>query len=568
MKNRVYIFLAILFICLTGYLTFRGSAKAEYIAQGYVVENIADEWKSTISFSVNNSNFFLNVDGVEVNARDRGIYMDTTMVFMIPYKEYRDLFNCAVNLYDGNRLVIEKGNIEIQLKLDSSEIIVNDIKYVMNASVTKKDNMVYVPIDAAVRGLGYTCNWDVNTNTATIISNSADGNIALPFRYSYVDENKTTEVRTQGALGTCWAMAALTALETSLMPEEKLTFSVDHMSLCNSFNLNQYEGGSSTMSTAYLLAWQGPVLEKDDPYGDGKTNEDLTPVKHVQEIQMIESKDLQKIKEMVYKYGGVQSSLYTTMLNSTDYSRYYNADTYAYCYVGMEKPNHDVVIIGWDDNYPKENFNTNIESDGAFICQNSWGTDFGDNGIFYVSYYDSNIGMHNIVYTKVEDVDNYTNIYQTDLCGWVGRLGYEREEAWFSNVYTARETEFLSAAGFYATGVGTEYEVYVCTNYQDVNSLNGELQKVASGSFVNEGYYTVEFDEMIQVTAGDQFAVVVKIRTPNATRPVAVEYVSEYYTETVDISDGEGYVSADGNEWVRTEDSYACNICLKCYTRK
>ena len=139
------------------------------------------------------------------------------------------------------------------------------------------------------------------------------------------------------------------------------------------------------MSTAYLLAWQGPVLEKDDPYGDGKTNEDLTPVKHVQEIQMIESKDLQKIKEMVYKYGGVQSSLYTTMLNSTDYSRYYNADTYAYCYVGMEKPNHDVVIIGWDDNYPKENFNTNIESDGAFICQNSWGTDFGDNGIFYVS---------------------------------------------------------------------------------------------------------------------------------------------------------------------------------------
>ena len=34
----------------------------------------------------------------------------------------------------------------------------------------------------------------------------------------------------------------------------------------------------------------------------------------------------------------------------------YNKETKAYCYMGQEKPNHDVVIIGWDDNYSKENF--------------------------------------------------------------------------------------------------------------------------------------------------------------------------------------------------------------------
>lgn len=62
------------------------------------------------------------------------------------------------------------------------------------------------------------------------------------------------------------------------------------------------------------------------------------------------------------------------------------------------------MIIGWDDNYSRSNFNTPLEGDGAFICQNSWGDGFGENGIFYVSYYDTNIGTHNVAYTRVDDV--------------------------------------------------------------------------------------------------------------------------------------------------------------------
>ncbi len=174
----------------------------------------------------------------------------------------------------------------------------------------------------------------------------------------------------------------------------------------------------------------------------------------------------------------------------------------------------------------------------------------------------------NIVYTRVEDVDNYARIYQSDLCGWVGRLGYEKEEAYFANAYTAGESGFISAAGFYATGVNTEYEVYICTNFSDSSSLNGDLIKTAEGVLANEGYYTIDFDEIVKVDAGQKFAVMVKINTPGAKKPVAVEYVSDHFTKTVDITDGEGYVSADGKEWVNTEQSYSCNICLKCYTRK
>ena len=101
---------------------------------------------------------------------------------------------------------------------------------------------------------------------------------------------------------------------------------------------------------------------------------------------------------------------------------------------------------------PKENFNMDLEGDGAFICTNSWGEDFGDQGYFYVSYYDTNIGVHNIVYTGIEPTDNYDNIYQSDLCGWVGQIGLWGRHGLVCNAYKTKTKEELAAAGFMQQG--------------------------------------------------------------------------------------------------------------------
>ena len=139
MKNRVYYFLIMIVIFTLGYFAFRGITKTEYIAQGYEMENLADEWKSTISYSVNNSDFTLYIDGIEVNAKKQGIYMDTSMILMIQYKQQRDLCNCAVNLYDGSRLTIEKATVEMELNVGSSEMTVNNTKYVLETALVFKD---------------------------------------------------------------------------------------------------------------------------------------------------------------------------------------------------------------------------------------------------------------------------------------------------------------------------------------------------------------------------------------------------------------------------------------------
>lgn len=373
-------------------------------------------------------------------------------------------------------------------------------------------------------------------------------------------------IKNQGTYGTCWAFAATSALESSLLPEENMLFSVDHMSMSNSFDADQYEGGEYTMGMAYLAAWQGPVYEEDDPYGDGETNSRLKAVKHVQEMRIIDGKDYEAIKEAVFKYGGVTTSLYSTIRSSQADTEYYKKSTNSYCYIGTEKPNHDVLIIGWDDNYPKENFATDLEGDGAFICQNSWGEEFGDDGVFYVSYYDTNVGTHNVVYTRIEDTDNYDHIYQSDLCGWRGKLGFEKEEIYAANVFTANGDESVVAAGFYATSADTEYEVYVVNNFNNESSLTTRT-KVASGSLEQSGYYTIDFDEPVDVAAGERFAVMLYLKTPGYEYPMAIEYDSgESYLDTVDLDDGEGYISYTGNKFINVKEKQDCNLCIKAFT--
>ncbi|MBQ3544147.1 MAG: cell surface protein [Lachnospiraceae bacterium] len=540
-----------------------------FVLNNYIKENkkytvSSNQWDSTKAYVVNKATIIANIDTRQLKSNTNNIFMSDKMKLMIPVEQIMESFDCAVSEYSANRILIEKGNNSISI--NNNECLINGEKTDVIDLIEFKNDRTFIAVELLSKVFDYTYNFDISTNQAKILSNNIDNRI-FPYKYSYEDIQRVPMVGNQGNLGTCWAFAALTALSSTVMPKENLVFSVDHMTLNNSFAVGQSVGGDYSMAMAYLLAWQGPVLEKDDPYGDGISNNNIKPVKHVQEAQIIEAKDYETIKKMIFKYGGVQSSFYAYSLDKNmGGTRYYNSETNSYCYIGNNKPNHDIVIIGWDDSYPKENFNTNVENDGAFICRNSWGADFGNNGNFYISYYDTNIGVHNVVYTKVEEPDNYDNIYQTDLCGYIGQLGYNKESSYFANVYTAKEDEELMAVGFYATGIDTEYSIYVCEDFKDVSSLAKRSNPVMTGKVKNSGYYTIRLDNKIKILKDRKYAIIVRINTPNSLRPVAVEYSHNSQTANVDITDGEGYVSLKGASWESTEEVYQCNVCLKAYT--
>jgi C1A family cysteine protease len=403
--------------------------------------------------------------------------------------------------------------------------------------------------------------------TKTLVIERLRESAELPEKYDYRQEGRAVSVRDQGTYGTCWAFASLTALETALMPEETLDLSRDHLNFHNSYLLSTDEGGSYIMSMAYLTGWQGPVLEEDDPYGDNESPSGLSPVCHVQEVRMPDSKDYETIKQTVYLHGGVESTLYMDFTDSDEESFYYNKENYSYCYDGQEAANHDVVIIGWDDTYPAENFNIQVPGDGAFICQNSWGKNFGEDGYFYVSYYDTNIGSYNVAYTKVEAADNYDILYQSDLCGWSGQIGYNSDTAYFANVYEAEEEQEIRAVGFYAAGGDTEYRLAVVTDFEDSSSLK-ELKYTQSGYLQYTGYYTVELEEPVKVEAGKKFAIAVQVTTPDCSYPIAVEFAASELGDAVILEDGEGYISPDGRNWACVEETQESNLCLKAYANR
>lgn len=521
-------------------------------------------WNPLVAKDVNSSQVKAVIDNQEYTSNQAGFYMNKDRNIMVPVSMLRDALNCSAHVYDNHRLLVEKHNLSVSLSLDEKKAYVNGEEEKIKSGLTKVGGKLYVSLDDLSNLLGYNCDFDITKNT--VVAADTDTSALVPAYFDLREKGRVSQIRNQGTYGTCWAFAATSALESSLLPEEKYLFSVDNMSMSNSFHANQYDGGEYTMGMAYLAAWQGPVLEKDDPYGDGVSDDTLKAVKHVQEMQIIDGKDYEGIKEAVFKYGGVESSLYSTIRSSQDSSVYYNRENSAYCYIGTEKPNHDVVIIGWDDNYPSSNFNTQLEGDGAFICQNSWGSDFGENGIFYVSYYDTNIGTHNVVYTRVDGTDNYDHIYQSDLCGWVGNMGYDNEQIYGANVFQAKGNEKLSAASFYATGANTEYELYVVHDFKNEKSF-ANREKLASGVVKKAGYYTVDFDEQ-KLKAGEKYAIVLYVKTPGSKHPLAIEYdTGESILQGVDLDDGEGYISLNGKKFVNVKEKRECNLCIKAFTR-
>lgn len=525
----------------------------------------AETWNPLIAASVNENLLSLVIDNKAYTNEQYHFYMNEDLNIMLPAEMLSEALNCSAHIYDANCLVLEKHNSELVFELEEDTVEVNGENMPVISPLVSNNNEIYVSLNDISSYLNYSYIWNVQENLAQAVDASSSTSI-VPNKYDLRDRLRVSGVRNQGNNGTCWSFAALSAVESVLLPETAMEFSVDHMTLQNGFNLTQKDGGDYTMGMAYLASWKGPVLGITDPYGDGETDDTLEAVKHVQEMQVIAAKDYEKIKEAVFRHGGVQTSIYSALRSAKSESRYYNPEASAYCYIGTEKPNHDVVIVGWDDNYSKENFSLALEGDGAFICQNSWGSSFGEQGFFYISYYDTNIGTHNVTYTRIDDVNNYDHIYQSDLCGWIGQLGYNKESIFGANVFTAQSDEVLKAISFYATGKNTEYELFVVPKFKDAQSLNEKIP-VASGKLSSAGYYTIDFSQEILIDAGEKYAVIVHIVTPDAVHPLAIEYAADKATKNVVLDDGEGYISTNGSEWEDVKDVIDCNLCIKAFSK-
>ena len=371
-----------------------------------------------------------------------------------------------------------------------------------------------------------------------------DDPVVFDSSYDMRDYVYLTEVKDQETEGNCWAFASIAALESCILKangtaydfsEENLKNIVAMFSDYGNLGARPNSGGNLFMAIGYFASWLGPVYEKDDIYSSNALSLLYDAVTHIQNVLFIprtSSTDNDNIKEAIMKYGAVVVNMfYSDAYLSNDGISYYLPE-----YSGM---NHEVTIVGWDDNYPKEKFNTTPPGDGAFIVRNSWGPDWGENGYFYVSYYDASFARNTIQppYTFVfNDTNHYDKNYQHEIQISNFNDGFPNP-LYIGNSFVAEDDELISAVSTYFS----DYSNYTINIY-----VNANLKHSQSGS-VPSGYSTISLTKYVPVKENDTFDIIFEIKSLNQPRPLLYYY--NYNQNSRIAQKGVSFYSRDGKIW-------------------
>ncbi len=415
---------------------------------------------------------------------------------------------------------------------------------------------------------------------------------ALPSRYDLRELGAVTAVRDQNPYGTCWAFAALASLESTFKKAGQGTFDfsewhlayfayVDESASLPAFTQRAVEygddpifdqGGDVSQATALLARWTGAVDEAARPY------QNVTPwppestpqasdavSKHLEQVHLLKignDFDAPSIKRAVMTYGAVAFRMeWRNSFFSVENAAYYAPE-------GTPRGGHIVTLVGWDDSFPAERFAVNPGQNGAWLVKNSWGTAFGNEGYFWLSYADVTLGYPAVFVGA--DKTNYSRVYQYDPLGWIGGYGYSSETAWFANVFTASglddETEALKAVSFYAGQAGASYRIEVYTGTTAGSPRSGTLSAMTESTLSTAGYHTVDLPEL-PLVRGERFSVVVRLTTPGYPYPIPIEQPIDGYSQKATALAGESYISSQGSSWTDMTANLAnTNVCVKAFT--
>lgn len=416
-------------------------------------------------------------------------------------------------------------------------------------------------------------------------------------------------VKDQGSTGLCWACSLATAAERSWLQEQYENGQTPSYEALSPMHLGYFLynrqndplgntagdialvnksgyswktlGGNSSNGIFALAGWTGYASNALVPFNQGTKLVD--PKFCYDNKLLLESGNFLwtdgDTKTAIMEHGAVVADYYhNSNYLADDGKSYYTDNDYG--------NNHAITIVGWDDNYSKENFATSRsgvpEGDGAWIVQNSWGSNWGEKGYFYISYYDATLA--DPAYVDVCESDEYDFNYQYDGNSVISTSiiypGYK-----MANFYTANgaETETLKAVGFGNNNKNAgiyDYTVEIYTNASKPEDLTEKNLAVRFKAQTQGGGYDsfkIPPEQYVKLAKGTNFAVSVTFNsttyvTQNSRFAVERASTASERTDSYFIvyesgyKEGTSYVYKTSSGWSDIGETKGYTPRIKAYT--
>lgn len=386
----------------------------------------------------------------------------------------------------------------------------------------------------------------------------------IPTKYSSVDMGHVSSVKDQGSLGSCWTFSAMSQMESLLLKKGygEYDLSEEHLNHWATLRENDTgwnrlytDGGFQSIPLGYFTSWSGPRNEADIPYRQfdntpfseidklGKTSFGVTQAERI-------GNNPNDIKNAIMENGSISTSY-------SDHSKYYNINKTAYFCPNYTKSvsGHSISVVGWDDTYSKDNFNSlyKPKNDGAWLIKNSWGNYNSLDGYLWISYEDVyifNAETFGISYTlkDMEETNSNKKLYQNEIYGatYDFSISYTdtnehgetiqipENDLIFFNVFDFTEQyDTLSSVIFSTTSVNSLYKVY----YTPLENQKPTMNKT---KWILLGSDTVPYNGYINVDTNN-------FQLPYEKGAIAIEI----------ISDNDEFQSSIGcDEWLSTSSGF------------
>lgn len=346
----------------------------------------------------------------------------------------------------------------------------------------------------------------------------------LPSKYSLVDEGYGTSVKSQYE-GTCWAVAASYSMESSykLLYGEEIV--IDPITIVDGVYVED--------------ATEGYILDvRNDKYDFGGDSFQVTSClsKGLGDYYLLEAEAYDVLDRDTIKRNLMTKGSVFVGINDAWNSRYAMINGYKTLNNPVPDFDHSVVIVGWDDDFSKENFKLQPSENGAWLAQNTRGDKWGNDGYFWISYE-----------TPLEEA----RIFELGQ-GYQDILYYD-----FGHYNSLEATDTITLANvFHTPGILRQVGTYTDMPNQKIiiNIYTEDFETVLYTEEViyeYAGYHTFTLGESIDV---DDYAVAI---TYYGNAPVEGEtWVDDVYgiSFVATSNPGESYVLIDG-EWIDMTDT-------------